>query len=76
MAKEKKTIQVEFIKNYANEQLANPNHTIYEKLGIIRMVEKVLNESNSYKGYMYLKLEEDNTAPAFNTQGWVSRKYF
>jgi hypothetical protein len=25
---------------------------------------------------MFLKLEEDNTAPAFNTQGWVSRKYF
>ena len=76
MAKEKKTIQVEFIKNYANEQLANPNYTILEKLGIITMVEKVLHESNAYKGYMNLKLEENNSAPEFNTQGWASRKYF
>ena len=57
MAKEKKTIQVQVIKDYANFQLANPNKTLGEKLGVIAMIEKVLQESNAYKGYMYLKLE-------------------
>jgi len=76
MAKEKKTIQVQVIKDYANFQLANPNNTLGEKLGVIAMIEKVLQESNAYKGYMYLKLEENNTPPAFGSEGWASRKYF
>ncbi len=76
MAKEKKTIQVQVIKDYANFQLANPMVSIQEKMGIITMIEKVLNTSNGYKGYMYLKLEENNTAPAFGSEGWATRKYF
>jgi len=76
MAKEKKTIQVEFIKNYVNNYLENPMIPVQEKMGIITMIEKVLQTSNAYKGYMYLKLEENNTAPVFGSEGWASRKYF
>jgi len=76
MAKEKKTIQVEMIKNFANEQLANPNYTIEEKLGIVTMIEKILLEANAYKGFMFLHLDENNNAPRLGTDGYVSRKYF
>jgi hypothetical protein len=76
MAKEKKTIQVEFIKNFANLQLANPNNSIDAKLGVIAMLEKVLSEANVYKGYMYLSLGPNNTPPEFGIEGWASRKYF
>jgi hypothetical protein len=76
MAKKRKTISVEFIKEYANAQLANPNNTIEEKMGIITMIEKVLHESNSYNGYMYLSLEPNNQPPALGTEGWSARKYF
>lgn len=76
MSKSKKTIQVEMIKNFANEQLANPNYTIEEKYGIITMVEKILHEANAYNGFMFLSLNEDNVAPSLGTDGYVSRKYF
>lgn len=76
MAKEKKTIQVEMIKSFANEQLAHPNYTIEGKLGIITMIEKILHEANAYKGFMFLSLGENNTAPSLGTEGYVSRKYF
>lgn len=76
MAKGKKTIQVEMIKNFANEQLANPNYTMEEKLGIITMIEKILHEANAYNGFMFLSLNEDNTAPSLGTDEYVSRKYF
>lgn len=76
MAKEKKTIQVEMIKNFANEQLSHPNNTMEEKLGIITMIEKILHEANTYKGFMFLHLDENNNAPSLGTEGYVSRKYF
>ena len=76
MANAKKTIQVEMIKNFANEQLAHPNYTMDEKLGIITMIEKVLQSANAYNGFMFLSLNDDNTAPRLGTDGYVSRKYF
>lgn len=76
MPKEKKTISVELIKNFANEQLAHSNYTIEEKLGIITMLEEILHKSNAYKGFMFLSLDSDNTAPRLGTDGFVSRKYF
>lgn len=76
MPKEKKTISVELIKNFANEQLAHQNYTIEEKLGIITMLEEILHKSNAYKGFMFLSLNPDNTAPRLGTDGFVSRKYF
>jgi hypothetical protein len=74
--KAKKTISVEYILKFANEQLAHPNNTILEKMGIITMIEEVLHKSNAYKGYMYLKLEENNSPPALLSEGWATRKYF
>jgi hypothetical protein len=76
MTKEKKTINVQYIKNFANEQLSNPDYTMEEKLGIITMIEKILGESNAYKGFMFLSLDENNNAPSLGTEGYVSRKYF
>ena len=76
MAKEKKTIQVEYLKNYANQKLANPNYTMEEKLGVITMIEHILLVSNAYRGYMFLHLNDDNTAPSLGTEGYVARKYF
>lgn len=76
MARQKKTIEVEMIKNFANEQLAHPNNTLEEKLGIITMIETILCKANAYNGFMFLHLTEDNTAPRLGTEGYVSRKYF
>ena len=76
MAREKKTFKVEEIKKYANVQLSNPNYSIEEKLGIITMIERILLESNAYKGFMFLSLDENNMAPSLGTEGYVSRKYF
>lgn len=76
MPKEKKTIQVEYIKDFANRQLVNPNYTMEEKLGIITMIERILLESNAYRGFMFLHLDENNNAPSLGTEGYVTRKYF
>lgn len=76
MARQKKTFSVESMKNFANVQLANPNSTMEEKLGIITMIERILLEANAYKGFMFLSLDENNTAPRLGTEGYVSRKYF
>jgi hypothetical protein len=76
MAKEKKTIQIEMIKNFANEQLAHPNTFMEEKLGIITMIEKILLEANAYKGFMFLHLDENNNPPSLGTDEYVTRKYF
>ena len=76
MAREKKTIHVQYIKNFANEQLANQNYTMEEKLGIITMVERILHEANAYKGFMFLTLDENNMAPDLGTFEWTCRKYF
>ena len=46
MPKEKKTIQIEYIKDFDNKQLVNPNYTMEEKNGIITMLERILLESN------------------------------
>ena len=75
MSRSKKTVQVGMIKDYANEQLANPNNTMEEKLGIITMIEKVLHMANAYQGYRYLELV-NGKAPQLGTDEWVSRKYY
>ena len=76
MPKQKKTISVQFIKEFANQQLNNPNNTTEEKLGIMTMIERILHEANAYKGYMYTKLGHDNQPPSCGTEDWTYRKYF
>lgn len=76
MPKQKKTISVQFIKEYANAQLNNPNNTTEEKMGIMTMIEKILHEANAYNGYMYTKLDLGNQPPKLGTDDWACRKYF
>jgi hypothetical protein len=76
MARPKKTIRVETIKQFANEQLAHPNNTLEEKLGIITMLEKVLHLADAYHGFMYLKLGPNLEPPRLYSEEWVARKYF
>ena len=72
----KKTVPVEQVKAFANEQLANPNNTLEEKLGIITVIEKVLHMADAYQGFMFLELGPKNEAPRLGTEGWCNRKYF
>lgn len=73
----KKTIKVEEILQFANEQLAHPNNTLEEKLGIITMIEKILQMANRYNGFMFLELDlETGAAPSLGTYEWCNRKYF
>jgi hypothetical protein len=76
MPKEKKTIQIEYIKDFVNKQLVNPNYTMEEKNGIITMLERILLDSNAYKGYMFLHLDENDKAPSRDTAEYYLRKYF
>lgn len=73
--KARKTIDVESIKKFANEQLAHPNNSLEEKLGIMTMIEEILCKTGNYSGYMFLELI-DGTAPALGTYEWACRKYF
>jgi hypothetical protein len=74
--KARKTLEVEQILQFANEQLAHPNNTLEEKLGIITMIEFVLSKADRYRGFMFLHLDGDNTAPRLGTSEWCCRKYF
>ena len=74
--KARKTIEVGLIKEFANNQLANPNNTLEEKLGIIAMLEHILHKANAYDGYMFLELLEGYKPPALGTEEWCNRKYF
>ena len=71
----RKTIEVKVVKEYANQQLANENLTLEEKLGIITMIEEILCKTGNYNGYMFLNLI-DGTAPTLGTYDWTCRKYF
>lgn len=71
----KKTVKVEEILQFANEQLAHPNNTLEEKLGIITMIEFVLRKANRYNGFMFLNLE-NGVSPSLGTYDWCCRKYF
>jgi hypothetical protein len=74
--KARKTIEVGLIKEFANNQLAHPNNTVEEKLGIIRMIEHVLLKANAYNGFMFLNQIDGTKVPALGTEEWCSRKYF
>ena len=71
----KKTIKVEEVLQFANEQLAHPNNTTEEKLGIITMIHFVHHKANRYNGFMFLNLVDDK-APELGTHEWCCRKYF
>jgi hypothetical protein len=74
MSRPKKTVEVQMIKDFANQQLAHPNNTMEEKLGIINMLEKILFMSNAYNGFMFLG--NTNEDIRLGSEEWVCRKYF
>ena len=50
----RKTINVESIKVYINEKLANDYHSDDEKIGMSNLLYYILNETGNYKGYGHL----------------------
>lgn len=75
MASPKKTIKIQELKEWANEQLASTAFTYDVKLGIIAMIEKALRMADAYNGYMFINLQ-NGEAPMLDDDGWVCRKYF
>ena len=69
MSRARKTVNVEWLKLWANEQLSRKDKfATYEfKLGIAVTIERVLHTSNCYEGYRYLELNncEIGTAGEF-----------
>jgi hypothetical protein len=58
MAKGKKTISVQAILDYANNELAYGNSEVAYRQGVINLLEEVLRKTNNYHGFRYLSQEE------------------
>jgi hypothetical protein len=71
----RKTFEIERIKAFVNEQLANDGNTLDEKQGMISVLEHVLMRSDSYKGFMFLDAGGESIGPP-GTPKHVRRKYF
>jgi hypothetical protein len=71
----RKTFEIERIKTFVNEQLANDGNTLDEKQGMISVLEHVLMRSDSYKGFMFLDAGGESIGPP-GTPKHVRRKYF
>ena len=71
--KARKTIAVKQIVECANQQLARTDDyaDIKFKSGVSVMAEKILHESNSYNGFMFI----DSNNTSFGTVGYYSRHY-
>ena len=52
--KGRKTIEVEWMLNWANKQLAYEGHNQQHKAGICTMIERLLLDTGRYNGYRYL----------------------
>lgn len=72
--KKRKTIDVKFMVDYANKQLARPeNETVTKafKAGICVMIENILMETGNYKGFQFI----ENNNSELNTFGFYTRYY-
>ena len=69
-----KTINVDDLIDYANEQLAikDSYHDKKYKEAVICMIEHVLRETNNYRGFMFINNDDSEC----NTIGHLERKYF
>ena len=54
MAKARKTIEVEWMLNWANKQLAYEGHGQEYKSGICTMIERLLMDAGRYNGFHYI----------------------
>ena len=70
----KKTIQIEYIKNLINKELTKIEFepTTEQKDILVSLIEKILHDTNNYKGFMF----RNNEDTKFMSNGYFSRKYF
>jgi len=70
----KKTIKVIEILNWTNEQLSRTDKyaDVRFKLGISRMIEQILHETENYKGFGFINNDDSETG----TLGYYSRFYY
>lgn len=76
MATPRKTIQVEQVLNFVNEQLRNDHWTPEEKRGMYVVLDRILHDSNQYAGFGYVYSYNPDD-PEFEIGGKkeVSRSY-
>jgi hypothetical protein len=72
----RKTIQVDFIVDYVNRQLADPHFSPEEKRGMYMVLDRILHNTNQYAGFNYVD-PYDPEDPEFQINGKkeASRKY-
>lgn len=61
MAKGRKTIEVKWMLNWANKQLAYEGHSEEHKAGICTMIERLLMDTGNYEGYYELEYGSEYT---------------
>ena len=73
MSKGRKTINVEFLKDYANKQLSRTDDfaTMDFKIGVTAMIDRILLTSENYNGFQFI----NNNDSEIDTVGYYSRKY-
>lgn len=60
MPKPRKTIEVEVVRNFANNYLSlSEDEAVDQRIGISGLLEAVLHESGNYKGFRYLDGMQD-----------------
>jgi hypothetical protein len=74
MAKSKKTIEVSTMLDWANEQLKRTDEfaTVAFKAGIATTIERILFNTNNYKGFGFI----DNADSDTGTLGYYTRFYY
>ena len=70
----RKTIDVRPLLEYANIQLARTDKFVTKeyKIGIVSMIEKILHDTNNYRGFMFINNDDSKC----DTLGYHSRQYF
>jgi hypothetical protein len=69
--KNRKTIEIQFIKDKINTALASTLNTDQKEI-LCATLETILHKVDGYKGFMFL----DNSDTEILTNGYFSRKYF
>jgi len=73
MSNKRKTINVKFMLDNANDQLSRTDDfaTPEFKKGIVAMIERILLTSDNYNGFRFL----NNSDTEFGTNGYYTRIY-
>ena len=68
----RKTIDIDYLRNKANDALADRDRSCGYKMAVCDMIETVLHKTDNYRGFMFL----DNDDSANDTLGYYTRRYF